>query len=229
MNMKKLPSIEESVHHSGENRRRNVLKICSVVLTFFIGIACVPPQRGIPVFQNDMLYSGEQLFRQHCIVCHNFEGSGGNSAPDLTAYNSKTWLTGFIQDPNAPKYYGNTKIDKMPEFSLKEEDLSNLVDFLLAQTDRDKEIDPVLKETGKMILAENECYSCHTYDGKGGSIAPTLDAFASDKWLKGIIEDPGQEKFFGRFSVMPAFKDKLSSQEIDNLVYFLQNQRKESL
>lgn len=88
-------------------------------LDFFIGIACIPPQRGISVFQNDQLYSGEQLFRQHCIVCHSFKGAGGNSAPDLTAYNSKPWLTGFIQDPNAPKYYGNTKIDKMPEFSLK--------------------------------------------------------------------------------------------------------------
>lgn len=100
---------------------------------------------------------------------------------------------------------------------------------MLAQADQDKEIDPVLKETGKTILEENECYSCHTYDGKGGSIAPTLDGFASDKWLRGIIEDPGQEEFFGRFSVMPAFKDKLSSEEIDNLVYFLQNLRKESL
>ena len=34
MNTKKQSSIEESVYHSGENGRRNVLKICSVVLTF---------------------------------------------------------------------------------------------------------------------------------------------------------------------------------------------------
>ena len=229
MNTKKESSIEESVHHSGENGRRNFLKICSVVLTFFIGIACIPPQGRISVFQNDHLYSGEQLFRLHCIVCHNFKGAGGNSAPDLTAYASRSWLIGFIQDPNAPKYYGNTDMNRMPGYNLEKEDLSNLVEFLLAQADQDKEIDSVLKETGKMILEENGCYNCHTYDGKGGSIAPTLDAFASDKWLRGIIEDPGQEKFFGRFSVMPAFKDKLSSQEIDNLVYFLQNLRKESL
>ena len=229
MNTKKESSIEESVHHSGENGRRNFLKICSVVLTFFIGIACIPPQGRISVFQNDHLYSGEQLFRLHCIVCHNFKGAGGNSAPDLTAYASRSWLIGFIQDPNAPKYYGNTDMNRMPVYDLEKEDLSNLVEFLLAQADQDKEIDSVLKETGKMILEENGCYNCHTYDGKGGSIAPTLDAFASDKWLRGIIEDPGQEKFFGRFSVMPAFKDKLSSQEIDNLVYFLQNLRKESL
>jgi len=188
----------------------------------------IPPQGGISVFQNDPLYSGEQLFRQHCIVCHSFEGAGGNSAPDLTAYNSKPWLIGFIQDPNAPKYYGRTKINIMPEYDLEKEDLSNLVDFLLAQADQHKEIDPVLKETGEMILEENGCYNCHTYDGTGGDTAPVLDNFASDKWLRGIIEDPGQKEFFGKLNNMPAYKDKLSKQEIDNLVYFLQNLRKKS-
>ncbi len=41
--MKKQSSIEESVHHSGENGRRNFLKICSVVLTSLIGIAYAIP------------------------------------------------------------------------------------------------------------------------------------------------------------------------------------------
>jgi ubiquinol-cytochrome c reductase cytochrome b subunit len=188
----------------------------------------IPPQGGTSVFQNDPLYSGEQLLRQHCLACHNFEGSGGNSAPDLTAYNTKPWLVGFIQDPNAPKYYGKTTIDIMPEYDMEEEELSNLVDFLLAQAEKGKEIDPELKETGEMILEENGCYNCHTYDGIGGDTAPVLDNFASDKWLRGIIEDPGQKEYFGQLNTMPAFKDKLSRQEIDNLVYFLQNKRKKS-
>ena len=188
----------------------------------------IPPQGGMAVFQNDQMYSGEQLFRQHCIICHSFEGAGGNSAPDLTAYNSKPWLIGFMQDPNAPKYYGRTKINVMPEYDLEKEDLSNLVEFLLAQAEPDKEIDPVLKETGEMILEENECYICHTYDGYGGDTAPVLDNFASDKWLRSMIEDPGQKEFFGKFNNMPAYKDKLSKQEMDNLVYFLQSLRKKS-
>ena len=116
----------------------------------------------------------------------------------------------------------------MPEYDLEKEDLSNLVEFLLAQADQDKEIDPVLKETGEMILEENECYSCHTYDGNGGDTAPVLDNFASDKWLRSLIEDPGQKEFFGKFNDMPAYKDKLSKQEIDNLVFFLQSLRKKS-
>ncbi len=145
----------------------------------------------------------------------------------MTAYGSRSWLIGLIQDPNAPKYYGNTNFDKMPEYILEEEVMSNLAEFLLAQADEGKEIDPVLKETGKMILQENECYSCHTYDGKGGSIAPALDNFASDTWLRSIIEDPSQEKLFDEFdNEMPAFKDKLSKQEIDHLVFFLQSLRK---
>ncbi|MFQ5965640.1 MAG: c-type cytochrome, partial [Candidatus Scalinduaceae bacterium] len=188
----------------------------------------IPPQGGISVFQNDPLYSGEQLFRQHCIVCHSFEGAEGNSAPDLTMYNSKSWLMGFFQNPNSPKYYGNTKLDFMPEYKLEEDDLLYLVDFLLAQAESDKGIDPALKKTGEIILQENGCNTCHAYDGTGGGLAPRLGAFASDKWLMGIIEDTGQKEFFGQFSDMPAYKDKLSKQEIDNLVHFLQSLRKKS-
>lgn len=180
------------------------------------------PQEGVSVPQDDSLYSGEQLFRLHCMACHSFEGSGGNSAPDFTAYNSKPWLIGFIQDTYAPKYYGGTNIFSMPEFDLEKDDLNNLVEFLLAQADQDKEIDPELKETGEMILEKNRCYNCHTYDGKGGDEGRALDNYASEKWLSSLIEDPGE------FSDMPAYKDKLSKQEIENIVYFLQSLRKKS-
>jgi len=43
-----------------------------------------------------------------------------------------------------------------------------------------------------------------------------------------MIEDPGQKEFFGKFNNMPAYKDKLSKQEMDNLIYFLQSLRKKS-
>ncbi len=185
----------------------------------------IPPEGGISVFQNDPLFSGEQLFRQHCLVCHGFEGGGGKSAPDLTAYNSKSWLMGFFQDPNSQKYYGETKFDIMPEYDLEEEELANLLEFLLAQAEPDKEVDLELKETGEMLLGDNECLSCHSFNGNGGDTAPTLDNFASDKWLRSIIEDPGQKGFFGSLNEMPAFKDKLSRQEIDNIVQFLQTLR----
>jgi quinol-cytochrome oxidoreductase complex cytochrome b subunit/mono/diheme cytochrome c family protein len=186
----------------------------------------IPLQGGTSVFMNDPLYAGEKLFRQHCIVCHTFEGEGGNSAPDLSMYNSKSWLMDFFRNPNSPKYYGNTKLDFMPEYELEEAELSYLIEFLLAQAELDKVIDPALKKTGEIILQENGCNNCHAYDGKGGGLAPTLDAFASDKWLRGIIENPGQKEYFGQFNEMPAYKDKLSKQEIDNLVYFLQSLRK---
>ncbi len=104
--------------------------------------------------------------------------------------------------------------------------MSNLVDFLLAQAEEGKEIDPELKETGEMLFEENGCYNCHTYDGIGGDTAPILDNFASDQWLRGIIEDPGHKEYFGQLNAMPVFKDKLSKQEIDNIVYFLQYKRK---
>ncbi len=62
--MKKQSSIEESVHHSGENGRRNFLKICSVVLSSFIGIGyAIPLIRTFisPAMQNTVTGSSDMV------------------------------------------------------------------------------------------------------------------------------------------------------------------------
>ncbi len=62
--MKKQSSIEESVHHSGENGRRNFLKICSVFLSSFIGIGyAIPLIRAFisPAMQNTVTGSSDMV------------------------------------------------------------------------------------------------------------------------------------------------------------------------
>ncbi|GJQ59238.1 MAG: DUF4405 domain-containing protein [Candidatus Scalindua sp. AMX11] len=188
----------------------------------------IPTSGGAAVFANDPLFVGEQLFRQHCISCHGFEGEGGDSAPDLTGYNSRSWLRGFFQNPNAVKYYGNTQFWEMPESTMEEEELSHLIDFLLKQSEPDTPVDPKLREIGETIMEQEGCYNCHTFNGKGGKFAPTLEGFASDEWLRGIIEDAGQEKYFGKNNTMPAFKDTIEKDDMDKLVMFIQSLRKTS-
>jgi ubiquinol-cytochrome c reductase cytochrome b subunit len=51
-----------------------------------------------------------------CIDCHKFRDSGElGSAPDLTGYASREWLTAFIGNPAGERFYRDTN-DRMPAF-----------------------------------------------------------------------------------------------------------------
>jgi ubiquinol-cytochrome c reductase cytochrome b subunit len=74
-----------------------------------------------------------------CIDCHKIgkEGDVG-MAPDLTGYASREWLTAFISNPAAERFYRDTN-DRMPAFAphpndpanrLSPEDLATLVSWL---------------------------------------------------------------------------------------------------
>jgi ubiquinol-cytochrome c reductase cytochrome b subunit len=74
-----------------------------------------------------------------CIDCHKFRDQGAlGGAPDLTGYASREWLTEFISNPAAERFYAD-KNDRMPAFAphpgnqsnrLSPEDLATLVSWL---------------------------------------------------------------------------------------------------
>ena len=60
-----------------------------------------------------------------CIDCHKFrEGGALGSAPDLTGYASREWLTAFIANPADERFYRDTN-DRMPAFAPHPGDLTN--------------------------------------------------------------------------------------------------------
>ena len=69
-----------------------------------------------------------------CTDCHQFRKPDPDAtAPDLTGYGSKEWLTEFITNPAHDRFYGN-KNDRMPAFAendrLDEKSISLVVDWL---------------------------------------------------------------------------------------------------
>jgi len=60
-----------------------------------------------------------------CIDCHKFHDDGAlGSAPDLTGYASREWLTAFIANPADERFYRDTN-DRMPAFAPHPGDVSN--------------------------------------------------------------------------------------------------------
>jgi ubiquinol-cytochrome c reductase cytochrome b subunit len=89
-------------------------------------------------------------------------------------------------------------------------------------------------EAGRKLIATEEmgCTTCHKF-GEAGELgsAPDLTGYASREWLRGIIADPAEERFYldDKNDRMPAFAaDKahpelntLSNQQLDLLVEWM--------
>jgi len=83
-------------------------------------------EAGFTVFFDDLA----------CIDCHDIESEDEGSAPDLTGYGSKQWLSAIISDPSHERFYGKAN-DRMPSFGrdrkLSTEEIGILVDWLRSE------------------------------------------------------------------------------------------------
>ena len=98
--------------------------------------AQLPYQIEIDAQDTELIAKGEELLVDDfaCIDCHQFvEPDDEASAPDLTGYGSKEWLTEIIADPAHDRFYGS-KNDRMPSFGkdnkLTEFEIGLIVDWL---------------------------------------------------------------------------------------------------
>ncbi len=77
------------------------------------------------------LSAGEKLFlRYNCWICHSIGGKGGKLAPDLSNVGkrrSKEWMIRHFKDPRSL-----SQRSFMPQFNLSEEQMDELVTFLMS-------------------------------------------------------------------------------------------------
>ncbi len=98
--------------------------------------AQLPYQKVADQEDADLIAEGEELIVEEfaCIDCHQYvEPDDQASAPDLTGYGSKEWLTAIIVDPSHDRFYGK-KNDRMPSFGrdnkLTGREIGLIVDWL---------------------------------------------------------------------------------------------------
>jgi len=191
----------------------------------------VPAAGALALLKADPKLQGPVLFAQHCAACHNHAAdkpddirAEESSAPNLYGFASREWLAGLL-DPervSGPDYFGNTKLRRgqMAQFVAdmltdladdEKEDLAALRAALSAeaqlpgQAKLDAEQQELIAE-GREMFSMWGCTDCHRFHGKGTSVGPELTGYGSREWLRAIIADPTEKRFYGeRNDRMPAY------------------------
>jgi mono/diheme cytochrome c family protein len=167
-----------------------------------------------PVFAQGRLTFNED----GCRGCHVIKGEErsrvGKPLDDMAKRVKTDWLYRWLHDPKA--YLPRTR---MPNFKLSEEDAADMAGFLLKGP---KAVGFVLTgsaERGKTLFLDSRCVSCHSVEGKGGTLAPELSKISSKLYperISLIIKNP-HALWSG--SQMPIFG--FSDENIQDLVTFL--------
>jgi mono/diheme cytochrome c family protein len=173
------------------------------------------PERPTP------LDHARAMWEQRCAGCHGLVGAGGDKAPDFQDYNSRTWIRGFLENPEGRLYMGPAKIDKgMKALRGSPEEIAALTEMVYAQTGA-PDADTARAARGRELVAQKDCDTCHEVDGEGENAGPNLKGRGTLAWVEAVISDAGQGRLFGEKNKMPKFAGKLTPAEIKDMARFV--------
>jgi len=159
-----------------------------------------------------------RVIERGCANCHAINGvkKAENFAPELTLVGSRP-LVKILFAPGVPhtladyigakirqpRSFGNAL--KMPQYTLAPQQLDALATALLAQTQRAQTMPVSLRVPGHAqtnyqpagragrLIDDMRCFSCHTFNGRGGDLAPDLTWEGSSvqrAWLVNFLKNP---------------------------------------
>ena len=190
---------------------------------------------------------GRQLVTEYgCASCHEINGvkKPENFAPELTRIGSKPtsqilfttgmkhthpdYIAGKIKNPRS---FGAGL--KMPQYTLKPQQVDALTTALLAQTERAQAQSASLRvasvrasdyrPAGKAgrLINDLRCFSCHAINGRGGDMAPDLSwegSAVQRAWLTEFLKNPNTLRP-ALIRRMPKFN--LTSDEVNTLADYM--------
>ena len=149
-------------------------------------------------------HAGKLITELACFSCHQFNGRGGDMAPDLSWEGSsvqRPWLIAFLHNPNTLR---PSLIRRMPRFNLSDSDNTELTDYILSVYQSpaiDADLAPTTTtpdavEHGRQLFySKYACQACHIVDTKTdkGYIGPTLAQVGSrltPAWTYAWLKNP---------------------------------------
>lgn len=159
-----------------------------------------------------------------CARCH----VSGGPAADLSITRitkDEEWLLGHMADPVAIAPGVRSEADPAPRPELTRLQGQSVVAFLRRQ--RAGATPPSLSATDQeaAVLFSNLCVGCHKIAGEGGESGPDLSQVGTRRdpaAIKRIIREPTSEF---PDTIMPAYAERLSDQQIEALAQYLSNRR----
>jgi mono/diheme cytochrome c family protein len=170
----------------------------------------------------------ELIAESNCVACHDLPGflDGEVRAPRLDAEGGKVsaaWLRVWLREPKA--YLPRSR---MANFRLKPQEVDGLAAFLVARQSlatldtgavRWERANP---EHGGALFRAARCVTCHSVEGRGGTVGPELSRVAGKArrdWLFSYIKDPHH---YQPTTLMPRFR--FSDDEIRDIVAYAERE-----
>ena len=165
-------------------------------------------------------------------------------ASDLAGFGTQNWMREFLKNPSDNRFFGHTELRDglMTHWSrrniplMTEEEIDAVTALLASQAQREDQpaLSPELVTRGVEVFAfgswngAQPCSNCHKLahpdiPASGGRVAaPELTGYGSETWLRGIILNPNQPRYYGTNNKqMPKFSERLTSEEINLLVRWM--------
>ncbi len=175
------------------------------------------------------LARGRGLIAQsNCVACHDLPGFSDSEvrAPRLDAEGGKVsaaWLRVWLRDPKS--YLPRSR---MPSFRLSPREIEGLTAFLLTRRGLPPLDTSAVRwaaadaERGGTLFRAARCVTCHSVEGRGGTVGPELSRVAGKAnrdWLFSYIKDPHR---YQPGTLMPRFR--FTDDEIRDIVAYAERE-----
>lgn len=156
-------------------------------LLLVMGVVSLPAR---PMASQDDLARGQDLFQEHCAVCHGPSGEGGRgpalAMPRLAHAQTDEELTWLIQ-------YG-VPGSAMPESRLEDDEIKHVAAWVRKLGQLPVQAGPGNVERGARLYRDKGgCVRCHSIKGYGGAIGPDLTEIGSRRgtvYLRTSLTEP---------------------------------------
>ena len=243
-------ALVEDARNPSYRRANEAARIEAERVRVLAGGQGIPVEGALELLRRDPMTRGPRLFAAHCAGCHRHDGHDGlgevpedaPSAADLKDFASRRWIADLLsaEHIDTERFFGNTAFaegkmvrfvkERIPAFDPEErEQLDKAVLTLSAeaalpyQSEAD-ERDRSLIEQGRAHLDNDlSCLDCHEFHFEDeDATGPDLTGYGSREWLMALIANPEHPRFYGeRNDRMPAFEERLSSEELGILADWL--------
>ena len=215
-----VPFLDRSLYRVWTKRKPAV--IIGIVVILGIGAlsvagALTAPNR--PEEQTDpLVLNGQKVYKDiNCAYCHTINGVGGAVGPDLSnvaSQLSKAQITGYLLNPNSM-----VPNSLHPKLQFTPDELNGLVAYLQTLGEA-----PSYSALAAGLFQQN-CSGCHKVNGQGGTLGPDLTSVGTRHDLSFFAPFISNPSSVLTGATMPAFQNKLSQDQINDLAAYLSSLR----